>query len=50
MNWLEELAFTVVIAVLNQVIKNPGSRKVECTVVAEIASLAGQAQVALGCK
>jgi hypothetical protein len=40
MTWIVELAVTVILSVLRAVIKNPGSQKIEGTVIAEIAQAA----------
>lgn len=48
MNWWEEIALTVIVGLLKKTIKNPGSVKVEQSVIAEIATLSQDALKALG--
>lgn len=48
MNWFEQLAFEIVVGVLHQIIRNPASKRVELSIIGDIASLANQAKTALG--
>lgn len=47
MNWWEEMAFSVIVGVLKQVIKNPKSKQIELSIVQEINTLSGQALTVL---